>query len=345
MKKLAAVAICVACVLALSGCAAQETAETGENDAPVRIGTMPTEDILPMWVAEQDGLFAESDVNAEVVTFDSAQALSAAIAAGEVDMAMVDVMRAVKLCESGTPVVMEWITLGTEASQGAFGVMAAADAPYSSLEEFADYASTHDDAWATAGVGVAANTVPEYVFDKLCEESAIDVSQLPIQEVASLPERYNLMTNGNLSAAALPASLLALGQADGMKLLAIDTEGENISQSVMVARGSFAETETGAHAIEAIAEAWNAAVDAIASNPSAYAALLAEKANLNSKIADSYSVSSYPYATIGGNEAGPDTMAYPKSALVDPQIAWMAQKGYSNKSIAYNEQTGKVTIG
>lgn len=37
---------------------------------------MPTEDILPMWVAEQEGLFEKAGVNAEIVVFDSAQGLS-----------------------------------------------------------------------------------------------------------------------------------------------------------------------------------------------------------------------------------------------------------------------------
>ena len=48
-----------------------------------------------MWAAEKDGDFEKVGVNAELLTFDSAQALSAAIAAGEVDMAMVDIPRAV----------------------------------------------------------------------------------------------------------------------------------------------------------------------------------------------------------------------------------------------------------
>ncbi len=72
-------------------------------------------------------------------------------------MAMTDVMRAVKLTESGTPVVLEWITLGETATEGRFGVMAPADAPYSTLEELAAAAAAAD-APEGFGVGVAANT-------------------------------------------------------------------------------------------------------------------------------------------------------------------------------------------
>lgn len=299
---------------------------------------MPTEDILPAWVADSEGMFADAGIDAVVVPFDSAQALSAAIAAGEVDMAMVDVMRAVKLCESGTPVVMEWITLGTDAAQGAFGVMAAADAPYSTLQELAAWAGDGAAADA-AGVGVAANTVPQYVYEKLCEQAGVDVNAIPTEEVASLPERYSLMATGRLAAAALPGSMLELGKANGLKLLADDTQGDNVSQSVMIARAAFADTSEGAEAVAKVAEVWDRAVDAINADPGAYRQLLAENANLNDSIADAYPVSVYPHAMTDGG------MAYPPASLVDPQIEWMAAKGYSTKGVSYDEASGTVTVG
>lgn len=330
--------------LMLGGCssgnasdsAGSEAAAGSDGYAPVRIGTMPTEDFLPMWAAEKDGLFAEAGVDAELLSFDSAQALSAAIAAGEVDMAMVDVPRAVKLCESGTPVVMEWITLGAEASQGAFGVLAAADAPYDTLPEMAAYLASGEGDFGKEGVGLASNTVPEYVFDMLCKQAGIDPATVPQQEVASLPERYGLAASGKLAAAALPASMLRLGEANGMKLLAEDTEGDNISQSVMIATAAFADENP--EALEKVAEAWNAAVKAINADPEAYSVLLAEKANLNEAIADTYPVATYPLAIEDG------VFKHPAASLVDPQLAWMLAKEYSTHDVTYDEATGAIEV-
>lgn len=322
---------------ALAGCSSNQATSDGQADfSPVRIGTMPTEDFLPMWAAEKDGMFAEAGVDVELLTFDSAQALSAAIAAGEVDMAMVDVPRAVKLCESGTPVIMEWITLGAEASQGAFGVLAAADAPYDTLSEMAIYLEEGEGDFGKEGVGVAANTVPEYVFDKLCEDENLNPDDIPQQEVASLPERFSLTVNGNLAAAALPASLLRLGEATGMKVLAEDTEGANISQSVMIATEKFA--ADNAEAIAKVAEAWNDAVVAIDADPNAYSLLLAEKANLNDAIASTYPVSEYPLAVVNGE------FQHPADILVEPQIMWMQDKGYTEKLFEYDEETGAIEV-
>lgn len=332
-----AILLVAVAAFSLSACAANQTTNDGHVDfAPVRIGTMPTEDFLPMWAAEKDGMFAEAGVDVELLTFDSAQALSAAIAAGEVDMAMVDVPRAVKLCESGTPVIMEWITLGAEASQGAFGVLAATDAPYNNLSEMAIYLQEGQGDFGKEGVGVAANTVPEYVFDKLCENENLNPDDILQQEVASLPERYSLAANGNLAAAALPASLLRLGEASGMKVLAEDTQGANISQSVMVATEKFAADNE--EVIAKVAEAWNDAVTAIDADPSAYGLLLAEKANLNDAIADTYPISDYPLAVVG------EEFQHPAELLVEPQIMWMQDKGYTEKSFVYDEATGVIEV-
>lgn len=337
MKKIATLAVsALLCMCGLFGCSATSTSDNGGAgaDGVVRIGTMPTEDILPMWVAEQEGFFEGTGIEAEVITFDSAQGLSAAITAGEVDMAMTDAMRAIKLTESGAPVVMEWITLGAAPSEGRFGILAPMDAPYDDLPGLAAYLATDDG--AASGVGVAANTVPEYVLDKLCEEAGIDPASVPTQEVASLPERYSLVASGNLAGAALPASLLRLGESSGLKLIADDTHGTNISQSVMVARESFADEYP--EAVEAVAQAWDTAVSAIASDPQAYLPLLAEKANLNETIAIDYPVSSYPFALSEGS------LSYPAEELVAPQIDWMRAKGYTKADVSYDGATGRITV-
>lgn len=338
-------ALALAVCAALAGCAspAQEGGQEAGSAEPaadgaavVRIGTMPTEDILPMWIAEQEGLFAEVGVDAEVVSFDSAQSLSAAITAGEVDMAMTDIMRAVKLCESGAPVVMEWVTLGEVADQGRFGVLAPADAPYSTLAEMAAYGAS-DDAPEGFGVGVAGNTVPEYVFDKLCEEAGLEPGAIPAVEVASLPERYGLVASGKLAGAALPASLLTLGEANGMKLIADDTQGGNLSQSVMVARAAFAEEHP--EAVKAVAGAWGAAAILCNATPEAYRTLLIENANINEAVADEYPISTYPLATTADDE-----YLHPTDDMVAPVIAWMQERGYGGEGVTYDAATGAFTV-
>lgn len=334
-KVLAALAALLLAVGIMSGCSSNNgggsasSSGTANVASSVRVGTMPTEDILPLWVAEAEGLFADYNVDVEIVPFDSAPALSAAITAGEVDMAMTDIMRAVKLCEAGAPVEMEWITLGATSEQGRFGVLVPAGSSVASLKDLAE---------GGYGVAVAANTVPEYVFDKLCEQAGIDPASIEHLEAPSLPDRFALTATGQYPSASLPNSLLVLGEAQGLTLIADDTQGENISQSVMVARTAWAEDNTGA--IEAVARAWDAAVALINDDPNAYRDLLVEKANVNSAVADSYAVSTYPTA-LSADDA---TLVRVPADLVEPVLAWMQEKGYTEASVAYDEKTGAFAL-
>lgn len=327
-----ALAACAAAVgvTGLTGCGGSGSSASGagSSDGSVKIGTMPTEDILPMWVAEKEGLFDKNGVSAEVVVFDSAQNLSAAITAGQVDLAMTDPMRAVKLAESGTDLTMEWITLGTTAKQGRFGVLTAADSGYKTLKDLLK---------AKQGVGLAANTVPEYVFDMLCEQAGVDSSKIKTQEVPSLPDRYSLVAEGKLDAGALPGSMLALGEAAGMRVIADDSKGKNVSQSVMVVRKDFG--NGNADKVDAVRKTWDAAAKLVNAKPEDYRELLVEKANLNSKVAKTYPISEYPMAST--KDGSP---AFPPAKLIEPQIAWMKKKGYSEKDVTYNEDDGSFTI-
>lgn len=293
------------------------------------IGSMPTEDLLPFWVAERDGVFAKHKIEAEIQLFESAQALSAAITSGDVQLAMTDPMRSVKLAVSGVDVRMEWISLGTDASQGAFGILASPRVHFSTLKEMTQLDSSE-------GVGIAANTVPEYVFDMLCRQAGFDSSAIPKEEVPSLADRYSLLTEGQLVAAALPASLLYLGQANGMKIIAIDTEGDNISQSVIISRAD----KVNDSQLKSLRETWDEAADLINNAPEEYRSLLVEKANLNETIADTYPISTYP---LSSNSDG--TSAYPNPTLIKPQLEWMSYKGYTTTTVQYSGEDGKFQIG
>lgn len=330
LSRAAFLALCAALPLTLAGCGEQESASsttaatstdaTDETQAlSVRLGTLPTEDILPMWVAEAKGLFAEHGVECTISTFQSATELIAAVSAGEVDVAMTDPMVSASLCASGTDVRICWITLGADASQGRFGIMTADEG----IADLTDLAGKE--------IGVGSNTILEYVMDKLMEQAGVAPEDIVKAELQKLPVRYEAMASGQVAAAALPASLLALGEANGYRCVADDTQGDNISQSVMVARGAFAAEETGSQALDALAGAWDDAVALINADPDDYRALLVEKASLADAVAQTYPVSTYP------------SVQLPTQESIDDVLAWMQEKGYLAEALTYDAHSGTFT--
>ena len=281
------------------------------------VGTLATEDILPLWVAQSEGLFDKANASVEVVTFQSATELIAGVASGAVDMAMTDIMVTASMFASGIDVQMEWVTLGATADQGRFGIMVGPNSKVTKLEDLAD-----------VPIGVGSNTILEYVMDKLMEGAGIPDDQIVVEELQKLPVRYQAMMSGEVEAAALPGTLLALGEASNCKLVADDTKGENLSQSVMVVRGEVLGDAAAAQHLETLKSIWDDAAKMINDDPEAYREVLIENANLPAEIADTYPISTYP------------TVQLPTAAMVDPVLAWMEKKSYLTKPLAYDESTG-----
>lgn len=322
----AAAAIAAAMTVSLVGCGGSNGAASGSGTGgsaakgePVVIGTLATEDILPMWVAADEGLFAEAGVDATVTTFQSATELIAAVTAGDVDYAMTDPMVAASIDASGTDVDIEWVTLGTTAEQGRFGIMTA-DPSIKSLEDLAG-----------REIGVGSNTILEYVMDTLMEDAGVDEKDIKTSELQKLPVRYQAMASGQVAAAALPASLLALGEANGFTVVADDTTGDNISQSVMIARDDAVSADGGADTLAALKSVWDKAAEEINANPDDYRALLAKNANLSDDIASTYKVSEYPACQL------------PTQEQVDNVLDWMKEKGYLTKDLSYDAATGEFS--
>ena len=302
---------------ALAGCSNSDSSDASSDAAEttkIVIGTLATEDILPMWVAEENDYFAEYSLEADIEVFQSATELIAAVTAGDVDIAMTDPMVTASIYASGTDVEIEWVTLGTDASQGRFGIMTS-DSSITSLTDLAG-----------VPIGVGSNTILEYVMDTLMSEAGVPDDKIVTEEIQKLPVRYQEMVSGEVKAAALPASLLALGEAQGCTLIADDTAGDNISQSVMIARSDFA--ADNAEAIEAAKGAWNKAVDVINADPEGVRPLLVEKANLSDEVAETYPVCTYPQAQL------------PTQEQIDNVLTWMVKKDYLASAITYDAATG-----
>jgi NitT/TauT family transport system substrate-binding protein len=295
----------------LSGC------KSGAQREEVVIGTMITEDFLPMWVAEQEGIFEQEGMKVQLVAFQSAQELTAALAADEIDMAMTDPMVAATLSMGGTEVSLEWVTLGEVAQQGRFGIMTSPQRGVRTLKDLAG-----------KPIGVGSNTMLEYVMDRLMEGTGVSEDQVIKEEMKKIPVRYEMMANNQVAAAVLPASLLYLGEQTGMILVSDDTKGQNLTQSVMIARKGFTDTDAGKQALDNIRSCWDKAVGMVNANPSSYRLLLVEKASLPELIADDYPISNYPLAK------------RPTNAMIDPVLDWMLHKGYLEASLRYDSATG-----
>ena len=313
-----AAALLLACVLTLSGCATADepTTDTGATDdgaaaepAALVIGTLATQDALPLWVAEERAYFGDAGLtDVEIVTFQSAQECQAAFTAGSVDALMTDIIVAAKLHASGTPVYIPTVMLGADTAEGRFAVVAAPGSGITSIEQLAG-----------VPVGTAAGTITEYILDKLMAEAGVAAADVAKEEVPKMPVRFQLVMSGQLKAASLPEPFVTLAGLQGATIVegGDDTAAaENISQSVLVMNREYISSPEGAASLDALLEAWDLAVADLNATPDDFRVTLVAKAGLPEALADTYEVSSYPAAQ------------QPSADQVQAILDWMAERGY-----------------
>lgn len=324
MKKLrrlvpvVAVALAVSlALLALGGCASSQTSttsttgsETGTRTGepvnkpiPIRIGVLPNEDSLPLFVAEQAGLFQKAGLSVTLTLFPSAAERDAALQAGSIDAASADIIAAALLTSHGFPVKIVTLELGATPEQGRFGILAAKNSGINSLNDLAK---------SGGALAQSSGTLPAYAADRLILQAGVDPRAVKREEVKKLPVRYQLLSQGKVPAAVLPEPFFSLGVKDGLKVLADDSKGPvNISQTILMVSDAYLAKPGGKESVETLLGIWDRAVAAIDVKPDAYRALLVDKARLPAPIASSYEINQYPTAQL------------PTQQQVDNVLKWM----------------------
>lgn len=279
---------------------------------PIRIGTLPTEDALPLWVAEEKGLFEKAGLSVEITTFQAAQERDAAFASGAIDAYMGDIIASAGLEAGGARVSMVTVMLGATAKEGRFGIVAK---PGSKAKTLADLAGVP--------VGTSSASIQEYVIDGLMAAANVPADKVKKEIVAKVPVRFELLMNGKLEAAALPEPFLTLAVAQGAVLIADDTAGENLTQTVLGVSDTYLAVPGGMLTTKMLLDVWDEAVDVINADPNSFRALLVEKARLPEPLKDTYPVNMYPKA------------AAPTQAQVDPVLKWMTAKDLLKTDVSY----------
>ncbi|MDF1542199.1 MAG: ABC transporter substrate-binding protein [Anaerosomatales bacterium] len=304
--------LALAAALALAGCSSDEPAEAPSEQpgepAKITIGTLATQDSLPLWAAEEKGYFSDAGLpEVEIVTFQSAQESQTAFVSGAVDALMTDLIVAANLHASGTPVIVPTVMLGATTEQGRFAIVAAPGSDVTSMSDLAG-----------VPVGTASATITEYILDMLMAEAGV-AADVVKEEVQKMPVRFQLLMSGQLAAASLPEPFVTLAELEGASIVpgGDDTmAASNISQSVLCVNKAFADTAEGDAAVAALLEAWDAAVTDINADPDAFRTTLVSKARLPEPLTETYNVSDYPLA------------APPAATDVQKVLDWMDEKGY-----------------
>lgn len=331
MKKAGALLLCGAMVVGLAACgggnnesqqesaAPQETSASAEKSdsakgTTVRVGVLSIADSLPVFAAEQEGMFTDAGLNVEIYPFKSSADQSKAMEAGELDVAMNDmiVQSLMKKADTNTKVVN--LAFGADATEGRFVVVAA---PNSGITKPEDLAGKR--------IAISTNTMMEYLMDMYADYYSLDTSSMEFVNMPDLMLRVETLLQGkDIDAAILPDPLAAYAISEGGVSVIDDTTlDENFSQSVYLATDDF--LANNKKDLGTFMDVLFQAMTDINDNPDKYRDLLLDKANVPESLRDSYPMPTFT----------PE--AVPTEQEVARLEAWMVEKKLLDKVYSYTD--------
>ena len=198
-----ALVICASIIL--SACAAP-TESAPEEAVTLRMALLPVLDTLPMYVADQEGLFAENGVQVEFIPVASAPERDQVIAAGQADGMVNEAVSTMFFNKEETQVQIVRYARTATPDQAVFRILAARDSDINAVEDLKGVA-----------IGISQGTVIEYLTDRLLQAEGFSANEIETIAVPKIPDRMALLGNGELKAAMLPEPLSSLAELGGAR--------------------------------------------------------------------------------------------------------------------------------
>lgn len=228
MKRTIAIALLL--ILATTTAALPGSARAADK---IVFGVLPVMQALPLFVAQEKGLFADEGVEVELIPFRSGLEKDAAMAARQTQGYFGDMLTSIILGANQMPVSMVATIFNTTGDQRMFAVLAAPGTGKPSLTDL-----------ARKGIAGSSNTVIEYVTAKLLEKETPG-ADLNMIETKNILARMPMLLQGQVAGAVLPEPLVTLVEGKGATVVA-DDRGLGITPTTLLFTRDLIEKNTDA---------------------------------------------------------------------------------------------------
>lgn len=275
---------------------------SSQAEQPLRMGVLQIEDVVPFYLAEQQGFFQQQGIAVELVPFLSALERDSALAAEAIDGAINDPIGAILFDRGRSLLRITSLGLGQTPAEGPFAILAA---PGSTIETVEDLKGVE--------VGVSRATIIEYVTERLLRRSGFAAEEIRTIDVKKMPIRMQMLLSGSIQAATLPEPLASIAVGGGARLLISDAQAEeSLSQTVIVFRSAVLEQRRDD--VAAFFRGYRRAVETLNEHPEDYRELFVTIGRIPADLASRYPIPRYPLPE-----------PFPR-ALYEPVIDWLAER-------------------
>ncbi len=283
-----------------------------ETDHTLKIALLPILDTFPFYVAQARGYFDQYAVAVAAIPVGSGLERDQLMQSGAIDGMLNEMATTANFNREQTRVRIVATARKAYPHYPLFRILSA---PGSDLSSPADLKGIP--------IGISKNTIIEYVTDRLLAAEGLSPDQIVKKSVPAIPERYQLLLQGQLKAATLPDPLAKSALEAGAGSVVDDSTYPLYSISVL--SFNVEALETKADAVRQFLKAWNQAAQDINADPESYRGLLLQKIRVPENIQQTYRIPPFPLREIPGAEAWADVMN------------WMVSKGLLKAPIPFKD--------
>ena len=285
----------------------------------LKIAVLPIIDTLPMYVAQQEGLFAKYGVNVEFVTVASAPERDQLLAAGQADGAVNETLADMLFNKDSIQMQAVRYALRPTEGHGHFFILASAQSGITTPEGLKG-----------VEIGVSQGTVIEYVTERLLQSAGLTADEIKTIAVPKIPDRMALLASGELKAGVLPDPLASLAVQQGAVIVTDDSAHPEYGFSVISFRKAV--IDANPEAIKGFLAAIEEATSLLNADAVQYANVLSDQKLVPPPLIGKFQVPPFPTAGV------------PTEAEWNDALAWAKEKGMLSVDVSYADSVNATLL-
>lgn len=310
--KISVIACLLIVLMILAGFPAGLFAQDAKSDNSLKVALLPILDTFPFHVAQAKGYFERYGVAVSAVPVGSGLERDQLMQSGAIDGMLNEMATTANFNRERIQVQVISSARKAYPDYPLFRILAAPGTGFSAPADLKG-----------VPIGISKNTIIEYVTDRLLEANGLTQNQIAKKSVPVIPERFQLLLQGQLKAATLPDPLAKSALEAGA--VAVIDDSSHPQYSVSVLSFSIQALQTKANTVRQFLKAWNQAVQDINADPESYRSLLLQKIRVPKNIQQTYRIPPFPLREVPGAEQWADVMN------------WMVAKGLVKAPLPYEE--------
>jgi NitT/TauT family transport system substrate-binding protein len=287
-------------------------AQKDQKAASLKIALLPILDVFPFYVAQARGYFDHYGVNVRAVPVASGLERDQLMQSGEIDGMLNEMITTANFNRDHVQVKT---VISARKAYPHYPLFRVLSAPATKLASPSDISGI--------AIGISKNTIIEYITDRLLAAEGVDPDKILKTSIPVIPERYQLLLQGQIKAATLPDPLAKSALAAGAGHVVDDSIHPQYSVSVL--SFNINALQKKAAAVRLFLKAWDRAAVDINADAESFRPLLLKKIRVPENVRQTYKIPPYPRREVPDKKQWADVMT------------WMISKGLLDSPLPYKD--------